>query len=125
MTEFNYLKEKARMLKSFGYKDHCTWDMCAQCPLSGLSRERKGIPCARLEIDYPEEAEAEVRVWACAHPIKTRKDVLLEHFPNAVINKNGVPDACAYNLGMVNYEYYAKCDCEKCVKCWNMEVGDE
>lgn len=120
MIEFKYLKEKARMLKSFGYKDHCTYKMCAQCPLGNLAKGRGGIPCAQVEIEYPEEAEVEVYAWASAHHIRTRKDALLEKLPDVLINAENDPVACAMTLGLAT-EWDGKKNCQlvDCHECWN------
>ena len=59
-----------------------------------------------------------VRKWAEEHPRKTRKDVLLEKFPNATLmDNNGGYMICAEYLGLCS-------NCEKngCAKCWNTEV---
>lgn len=130
MSEFNYLREKARMVKSISetYYNYACEGECLRCPLSDKNNLYE-VSCAAFETKYPEEAEAAVRKWAEEHPApqrKTRKDVLLEKFPNAKCNKDGVPATCAYYLGMVSEEYFAKCDCriKSCAKCWNTEVEE-
>lgn len=80
MSEFRYLKEKARMLKFLGRNGYCTRDICKKCRLSAAGDQHE-MSCETFEIEYPEEAEAIVRKWAQEHPApkrKTRKDVLLE-----------------------------------------------
>lgn len=130
MSEFNYLREKARMIKSISIT-HYIYGCAGECQKCPLGREHNGheMTCSGFETAYPQEAEAIVRKWAEEHPVpkrKTRKDVLLEKFPNAKCNKDGVPDTCAYYLGMVSEEYYAECGCEieNCTKCWNKEVEE-
>lgn len=59
-----------------------------------------------------------VRKWADEHPRKTRKDVLLEKFPNATLmDNNGGYMICAEYLGLCS-----NCGSNNCAKCWNTEV---
>lgn len=57
------------------------------------------------------------------HPRKTRKDVLLEKYPNALMHSDGIcPQACAKLLGLCSYD---ECKCnEDCLHCWNTEVEE-
>lgn len=128
MKEFNYLKEKARMIKSISVTHFiygCAGD-CQKCP---LGREHNGheMTCSGFETAYPQEAEKVVHKWSEDHPEhshKTRKGVLIEKFPNAVIDKDGKPISCAYYLGMVDEAEYMECHgC--CLQCWNTEVEEE
>lgn len=116
MSEFNYLKEKARMLKSVGNGEICCYVKCSNCPLS--IGNPYTVNCHVFEVEYPNEAEAIVRKWAKEHPRKTRKDVLLEKFPNAILNDNGCPAACARDLGLTQ----GCCLDDWCKDCWNTEV---
>lgn len=52
---------------------------------------------------------------------KTRKDVLLEKFPSAMMNSSDVPKFCAENLGfnIVQCKNY-----NTCADCWNTEVEE-
>lgn len=124
MSEFNYLKEKARMVKSIitTHFTYCCGGDCQKCP---LNKEHNGyaMTCSGLETKYPEEAEAIVRKWAEEHPVKTRKtrkDVLLEKFPNAILNDNGYPAACARDLGLAQG---CRSD-DWCKGCWNIGVEE-
>lgn len=119
--EFNYLIERRRMLNSIGRtKGRCSNISCSNCP---LFIERKGkIPhCADME--YPIEATEIVRKWAEEHPRKTRKDVLLEKFPNAVMHfENDYPRTCAECLGLCTHD---ECQsAESCFECWYTEVEE-
>lgn len=112
---FDYLKEKKRMLNSLGRTEgSCAGVSCKVCPLYiPASNFTKG-GCRTLEMEYPGLATRIVREWALAHPAKTRKDILLEAFPNARIDRDGHPLVCAETLGL--------CIClhEECCKdCWN------
>lgn len=91
MAEFNYLREKRRMLDSLGRKGKdCGFTTCEKCPLSQNNND-VDLVCTSFENQYPEEATAVVRKWAEEHPRRTRKDVLLEKFPKAII-AGGTPD---------------------------------
>lgn len=115
--EFNYLVEKKRMLNSLGRTSGmlCAGTKCDVCPLSKGKNDRN-LSCTIFEFEYPVEATEIVRKWANEHPRKTRKDVLKEAFPNALIDDN-----CALKLGLCSID-----DCSNingdCFKCWNMEV---
>ncbi len=127
MSEFNYFKEKRRMVESIGgYLDDMYCDgLCENCPLASHNR-RYTMCCTILEMKHPEEAEAIVRKWAEEHPApqrKTRKDVLLEKFPNAKrYCASDTPSICAYSLGLVDEEEHEKCYNTTCAECWNKEV---
>jgi hypothetical protein len=42
----------------------------------------------------PEDIVKEVEEWAAAHPKKTRQDVFLEQWPEAVLTEDGVISIC-------------------------------
>lgn len=66
----------------------------------------------------PEEKIKPNKAIEQENPKRTRKDVLLEKFPKAIIAKSGEPTACAYDLGLND-------DCKSdCAKCWNTEVEE-
>lgn len=115
--EFNYLVERTRMFNSLGRIDGmCSGVNCEDCPLNETE-----FPCEQLEADYPLEATEIVRKWAEEHPRKTRKDILLEAFPDTRLDVGDQhPLACAFNLGLCP-------DCEAfddCEECWNTEVEE-
>ena len=74
-------------------------------------------------MEYPIEATEIVRKWAEEHPRKTRKDVLLEKFPNAVMHfENDYPRTCAECLGLCTHD---ECQsAESCFECWYTEVEE-
>lgn len=122
--EFNYLKEKQRMLNSIGRTgSQCNGVNCSSCPLS-ISNNSNSVICSIFEMEHPEEATGIVRKWAKEHPRKTRKDVLLEKFPSAKID-NGTPRPCAGALGLVD-GWHSGDDCShiSCKNCWNTEVTE-
>lgn len=116
--EFNYLVEKKRMLNNLGRTSGilCAGTMCDVCPLSSWKNGRN-LSCTILEFEYPVEAIEIVRKWAEEHPRKTRKDVLLEKFPNATLMNNEGYMICAEYLGLCS-----NCESNNCAKCWNTEV---
>lgn len=57
-----------------------------------------------------EDIVKEVEEWSAAHPRKTRQDVFLEQYPNAVLDKNGVLRICPSFVGGDTPEKY-KCIC--------------
>lgn len=122
--EFNYLKEKRRMLNSIGRKGSaCLGAVCDRCPIS-YKNNKRNRHCAEFEMLYPEQATEEIRKWAEKHPRKTYKEDFLEKYPNAPLKPGGEPSACIVDLG------YVKCDgtCAKpnssCRDCWNEEIEE-
>lgn len=115
--EFNYLVEKARMIKRISYNNSAKCDDvdCNKCPLSRVNNGH-GISCHDYEALIPIEATATIKAWAEKHPKKTLLEDLLEKYPCAVTLPNGVPDFCAELLGITD-----KCNCE-CKECWNQEL---
>lgn len=125
--EFNYLVEKKRMLDSLGREGRtssymCAGTECGDCPLSKW-KNGQNLSCAKLEFKYPLKATEIVRKWAEEHPRKTRKDVLLEKFPNAVMHfENDYPRTCAECLGLCTHD---ECQsAESCFECWYTEVEE-
>lgn len=115
--EFNYLVERTRMLNSLGRRKYrCEGVPCEVCPLHLATQDHRN--CTWFEGENPLEATRIVRKWAEEHPRKTRKDVLLEKFPSALIEEDGYPEACAQSLGMVT------CHGGSCEDCWNTEVEE-
>lgn len=117
MKDFNYLVEKRRMLDSLGRRrGKCDGVTCSDCPL--FSNGGPLFDCNVLEMEYPEIAIKIVKTWAENHPPKTRKDCLLETFPNAMVDGAGVPVVCAEDLGL--------CVCTNntdCKNCWDKTEG--
>lgn len=128
--EFNYLVERARMLNSLGRKGgKCSGVPCEVCPLYRSREDDLTIPfdfvkkCENFESEHPIEATEIVRKWAKEHPRKTRRNVLLEKFPKAILDKNGQPCVCAQMLGLRDYDNICE-DKEECLQCWNTEVEE-
>lgn len=103
-----------------------SFSMCISgdgCPLYRCEAEEN---CADFRRRDPEGFEAVVMKWAAEHPEKTLKDVLLEHFPNAALDKDGEPETCAELLGL------GPCpngggvlECTNCQGCWNRPAPEE
>lgn len=125
--EFNYLVERTRMLNSLGRKgSKCSGVPCEVCPLYRFEKSDSEAPfyfsekCGIFESEHPIEATNIVRKWAEEHPRKTRKDVFLEKFPNALTFKEGHPQSCCALLG-----FCSECEnSDSCVDCWNTEVEE-
>lgn len=90
MDAVEYLKQKNRMT------NNCTI-ACNTCPLA-IENNNRNLVCANFVRHYIEEAVEIVENWAKEHPAKTYKDVFLEKFPDAKIEKNGVPYPCIIYL---------------------------
>lgn len=115
--EFNYLVERTRMLNSLGRTyGKCAGVLCQNCPL-----DSQNSTCYNFEAEHPVEATEIVRKWAEENPRKTRKDVLLEKFPNAEFCSDGSPCSCCVELGMIPN---IQCNL-RCIECWDTEVNDE
>lgn len=94
---------------------------CCECPLSyqhnGTSEK---IPCRDFEIVYPLQAISIVQKWSNAHPPKTFLTEFLRHYPNAVVDVDGVPRGiCPYELGLTK-EHNCMQTCEQC---WNHPIN--
>ncbi len=120
MSEFNYLKEKRRMLNSLGRADDiCGGIACEDCPLS-LHNNKTSLDCGAFEIKHPDEATAIVKKWAEEHPSKTLKQKFLEAFPNAQVDDEGYPVICATALDG-DSECGSNCYCKEC---WDKEIDE-
>lgn len=108
----NFLRERFRM---------CDSNACRDCGLSS-DNNGKNLGCGVICAKHPQEAISIVQKWSDKHPHKTMLDDFKEKYPNAPINKYGVPMTCPCNLG-----YVKSTACPKganginlfCVDCWN------
>lgn len=110
MDALKFVKEFKRMCHTY------TETMCKGCP-----REK----CLKCEIEELsdtgiKELINDVEKWSKEHPQRTRLQDLLEKFPKAEIDKEGLPSFCCAKLGYV-------CNCLKstCKDCWNMPVEED
>lgn len=108
MDTLKFMKEYRRMCNYYS--------RCFECP-------RADEPNCNIEEMSDEELENFVNTveqWSKEHPQRTRLQDLLEKFPKAEIDKEGLPSFCCARLGYV-------CTCAKstCKDCWNMPVEDD
>lgn len=116
----NYFAEKQRMTKQ--QKNEICKLNCVDCPLS-IENNSAGLACPYFEMRYPEKAIAIVQKWSDEHPQKTYLSEFLKHYPNALLDDDGMPKLfCPYRLGLMGAD-----DCRKdgnCVKCWNQPIEE-
>ena len=87
-----------------------TYPICDGCPL-------KDVGC-RLTVIGIDKLLSTVESW---HR-KTRKDALLEHYPNAILMDGGTPKACPKNLDS-DYDCSIYTSCMKCrEEYWNEAI---
>ena len=113
MDALEFLKERKRMCKYFGTS-------CDGCPLHGG-------PCTNINSMNDGDLErmlVKVEQWSKEHPSKTRQSVLLEQFPNCMMNEDGVVMICPRNIDKMYV-----CDLNNSVECvdcrrefWMQEV---
>lgn len=114
MDALKFIEERNRMCDSF--------EACGMCPAYGFS-------CSELrKIQQNLTIVSIVEQWSKENPRKTRQDVFLEQYPNAVLDKNGVLRICPSFVGGDTPEK-CKCicltDCSACrQEYWNKEVQD-
>lgn len=87
----------------------------------------ESVPALGADIDCNyEDAVKEIEEWSAANPRKTRQDVFLEQYPNAVLDKDGVIRICpAFVSNDVSEKYSCLCltDCGACrLEFWMQEV---
>ena len=75
-----------------------------------------------------EDVVKEVEEWSAAHPRKTRQDVFLEQYPEALLDVNGLLDVCPAPIFLSHRLVGGGCrdPHKKCVDCkrefWTQEV---
>lgn len=109
MNAVRFIEERTRMCKS--------WNKCSDgCPAwAGLCKLETG---SALECEADEQVEI-VKEWAAAHPRKTRQDVFLEQWPEAMIESDGViaicPTALDKSYGKTHCTHIlTKAGCDSC-----------
>lgn len=118
MAEFDVLKEYARMVKP-GKNGVCTIG-CRNCPIS-VANNGENKDCANFMRMYPEKATEIIRKWSEDHPQKTRGDLVLEHFPNANLEKILSCEIMGSKWKSENCEHFKDCwECQKTI--WNEVV---
>lgn len=117
MDAVKFLQERSRMCNSFS----------PNCEGCRVDEEKPVISdCYWWMFENPERAVKIVEEWAAAHPRKTRQDVFLEQYPNAVLDKDGVLRICpSFVGGDVSAKYRCLCstDCGACRREFWMHEG--
>lgn len=115
MDAVDFIKTKERMTKS-----------CRNCEGCSLSFENNGkrMFCDTFIKKYPEEAVRIVEEWGKEHPLKTRRQVFFEKFPNAPKIQNGNPRGCPNTCGLGNVSSL-ECSFTVCTACWDKPAPDE
>lgn len=106
MNAAEFLREKSRMCKFYEECDD-------GCPLVFFN-----FSCADMEetAKRADEVVKAVEKWSKEHPSKTYLSMLLDHFPNIVLDSDGTPEFCPSSLGFKNFKF---CNDGDCRKCWN------
>lgn len=108
----NFAREWTRMCKAYR--------MCADCPLKPLKTVTEAAMCSEAIKRRPVDAIAIVQKWSDEHPVKTVKDDFLEKYPNALLDKDGIPTGCIRWLG-----YHITCPpAGLCTECWNKPLSE-
>lgn len=58
----------------------------------------------------PKDIVKEVEEWSAAHPRKTRQDVFLEQYPEAVLTEDGVISICPVTVSAAYRNKTGSCD---------------
>lgn len=122
----NYFAEKQRMTKTtnkLGFCGFCGFCgiECRECPLY-VENNDPMFTCTSLEKLYPEKAIAIVQKWSDEHPQKTYLSEFLKNHPNILLNDDGTPTFCPYELSLISVD-----NCRNdgdCVKCWNQAIEE-
>lgn len=116
MDALEFVRETNRMCKSFG-------DNCEDCPASDVN----GCMVDKLY----EEIVPIVEKWSKEHPRnKTRQDVFLEQWPEAVVTDGGVLSLCPAALSSSHRKQNGRCgspsaSCDDCCReFWMQEVDN-
>ena len=116
----NYFIEKSRMTKQQKTDRICKLS-CIVCPLSIVNNDL-GISCSNFEMLYPDKAIAIIQKWSDEHPQKTYLSEFLKNHPNILLNDDGTPTFCHYELSLISVD-----NCRNdgdCVKCWNQPIEE-
>lgn len=112
MDAKEFFRERERMLNAFGRTGgKCDGVSCDNCP---LHQDERGCWDTEETVDI-------VEAWSKENPKKTYLSVLLEAFPNATLDSNGVPYICLCRLG---FNGGGNCANTPCIDCWNREYKE-
>lgn len=122
MDTTKFIEERNRMCKSFNSSE------CKGCPAFNAYE----LSCAVGQESIVDATDqiAMVEKWSTAHPHKTRQDVFLEQWPEAVVADDGVLSLCPAALSSTHRKQNGRCgspsescnDC--CRKFWMQEVDN-
>lgn len=109
-------------LKSFN--EMCdSYESCEDCELNTMCPPF--MSCTQLLTENPEKIVPIIERWSKGLPKKTRQDKILEVFPNARKDDDGVIMVCPYYIGVINN---CGVDCSNCWECrekyWLEEVEE-
>lgn len=115
MDAIKFLEERRRMCNSYYH--------CDACP------GKEGAVLCRLNADSGISAEEQVAIvekWAVEHSRKTRQSVLLEQYPNASLDGDGILQVspCSVDKRLVENGCCTRGPCSVCARnYWGQEVG--
>lgn len=121
MDVVKFIEERNRMCESFG-------DKCTGCPafING------GCEVATISKLDAKEQVAIVEKWSIEHPKKqkkTRKDVFLEQWPGAEVDKSGCLMLCPMTVSAERRSRHGECTTLVCSDCrrefWMEEVKED
>lgn len=97
-----------------------TYDSCENCPIAAAARSRGNTVCSSFIKGYPDVLEPILEKWAQEHPERTILTEFLEHYPNAVLYKNGTPSSiCPSDLGYTDIVECGDTASDSCIHCWS------
>ena len=118
MDALEFLREHQRMCDT----QLNSGESCKGCKLGEIIN--RGTVCSVWCFKNPEKAIEVVEQWSKEHPRKTRQSVLLEQWPNCMMNGDGVVRMCPRNVDRMYV-----CDLSNSVECpdcrrkfWMQEV---
>lgn len=106
MDAVKFIEERDRMCRFY----HHAGD-CYQCPA-------KDCECSALEgmVD-DDNIVTIVEEWSAAHRRKTRQDVFLEQYPEAVLTEDGVISICPITVSAAYRNKTGGCNSPTCPQC--------
>lgn len=116
MDALKFLRERKRMCNLY--------ENCASCPLTGTKCIINTNAC---DEDY-KKMIATVEQWSEEHPSKTRQSVLLDKFPETILDEFGVIRLCPMHVSIDYRGSDGECTSPEniCIDCrrkfWMQEV---
>lgn len=86
MDAVKFIEERNRMCKSFGIR-------CKGCPAFNIDVSAACAVSQHSALDAASQI-ALVEKWSAAHPRKTRQNVFMEQYPEALLTEDGVVSIC-------------------------------